>query len=150
VRKECDDGSQWLKGRATVRQGGKRGIMNIEREGRNWPFVGPSVCYSDDDRKLRVGGRVRKELAGLVHVLRMTVGMLTPVVGISVSFERVNEGFPRLAQAEAILPVHVVQMQLDLSGLPDLISHVFIVLHPFLVLILICFRCKSLTVKASS
>jgi hypothetical protein len=98
-----------------------------------------------------VGGRVRKELAGLVHVLRRTVGTLTPVVGISVSFERVNEGFPRLAQADAILPVHVVQMQLDLSGLPDLISHVFIVLlHPFLVLILICFRCKSLTDKASS
>jgi hypothetical protein len=24
VRKECDDGSQWLKGRATVRQGGKK------------------------------------------------------------------------------------------------------------------------------
>jgi hypothetical protein len=37
--------------------------------------------------------------------------------GISTSFERVDEGFPPLAQAEAILPVHVVQMQFDLSGL---------------------------------
>jgi hypothetical protein len=37
--------------------------------------------------------------------------------GISTSLESMDEGFPRLAQAEGIPSVYVVLMQLNLSGL---------------------------------
>jgi hypothetical protein len=61
---------------------------------------------------------------GPVRVRRRAVGKLTAVAEVSVYFERVSEEFPRPAQAETILPVHVVRMQLDLSFLPNHPGHV--------------------------
>jgi hypothetical protein len=44
--------------------------------------------------------------------------MLYPM--LRTPFERVDEGLPRLPQAKAILPVHVVRVRIILNGLPDL------------------------------
>jgi hypothetical protein len=64
-------------------------------------------------------------MGGPHRVVLRTVGTAYSLGrGVSTYFKGEDNGFPRLAQTEAILLVHVVLIQLDLNGLPDELVHV--------------------------
>lgn len=96
------------------------------KDERNWPYIGPSMGHWNVAGKLRVAGQGRKEGTNRGRLLSREEqsGHLLLWWGVLHLSRQWMSGFCDQLRQRPSLPVHVVRMQLNLSGIRDHLVHV--------------------------